>query len=456
MAAETPNRHYPVPDENAVPPESGTEAFLKLKAAAGLIDKDIKDLLDGLNGKAAKIHTHGMGEVEGLSGALGEKMPASRTFKLDDLTDVDGADAADTGYVLVKTVGGLWVAQAALSALGDHKHTIPQVDGLTEALASKQGTSGRGTANGYAPLDADGKVPTANLPLLTTTATVGAAIAGANGKSLPADGDRFAGILAGASTVFHTTWGNIKAALSSLFLLKSGDAISGPLRFGSGSLDLSGDVRAERADGTGAVFLGSGHYLYYNGSRFDLNEKLRVNGPIVSTSVVYAGDGTAFLNTDGNLNGAVWNAWGSPWAKDAIDARIEARAQAWANAVGSSKLAADRATSGGFVGGDVGQPYLMYDGWSIEVLVSDRNLMGKIAAKTNVDALGVYALAQYYTGGGDNLGPNQPINGSQLKYASARWGSGSTLPGTWNLHGHIKYSADAAEQSRVSLFTRKY
>nr|DAO38012.1 MAG TPA: hypothetical protein [Caudoviricetes sp.] len=300
--------------------------------------------------------------------------------------------------------------------------------------------------------DATGKVPPSQLPPQTTTATVGAALAGANGVQTPADGDRFAGILAGASTVFHTTWGNIKAALSSLFLLKSGDTLTGTLMFGKGRIQTDGDIYAARADGnTGVIFLNAAgnRYLYYNGTAYTLSvDSLQVGGTVSA--------GAAFLNTDGNLNGAVWNAWGTGWAKDAIGSQMETRGQAWAQHAINSCIQRDRVTSAGFVGGDVGQPYMMYDGWSIEVLVSDRNLMGKIAAKTHVDELGVYALAQYYTGGGDNLGPNQHINGSQLKYASAFWGTGSTLPGTWQLHGHIKRSTGGELASQVSLVVRKY
>lgn len=50
-----------------------------------------------------------------------------------------------------------------------------------------------------------------------TTANVGAAIAGANGKQTPADGDFFAGVEAGGSTMFKTTWANTKAALKVYF-----------------------------------------------------------------------------------------------------------------------------------------------------------------------------------------------------------------------------------------------
>lgn len=49
-----------------------------------------------------------------------------------------------------------------------------------------------------------------------TTKTVGAAMAGANGKQTPADGDFFGGVEAGGSTMFKTTWGNIKTAITAI------------------------------------------------------------------------------------------------------------------------------------------------------------------------------------------------------------------------------------------------
>lgn len=109
---------------------------------------------------------------------------------------------------------------------------------LTDYLRADQ----KNVADGVAPLGPDSKVPLANLPALTTTATVGAAVAGANGKTTPDDGDRFAGVLSGASTMFWTTWENIKAALDVLYyrkaavdtalagrVAKTGDAMSGSL-----------------------------------------------------------------------------------------------------------------------------------------------------------------------------------------------------------------------------------
>lgn len=57
----------------------------------------------------------------------------------------------------IKGVGGAMVYSAIAQA---------DVTGLVAALAAKQETSGKGVANGYAGLGADGKVPSAQLPLL--------------------------------------------------------------------------------------------------------------------------------------------------------------------------------------------------------------------------------------------------------------------------------------------------
>lgn len=98
------------------------------------------------------------------------------------------------------------------------------------------GAVDKGAAGGVAPLGADGKIASTYLPALTTTATVGAAMAGANGKATPDDGDFFGGVLAGASTMFKITWANIKAALAAIFVSKAGDTLTGSL----GGVSVSG------------------------------------------------------------------------------------------------------------------------------------------------------------------------------------------------------------------------
>lgn len=102
-------------------------------------------------------------------------------------------------------------AQAVQDAMQDASEAVDTK--LADYLRAEQ----KNVADGIAPLGPDSKVPLANLPALTTTATVGAAIAGANGLATPDDGDALAGTKSGTGTMFRWTWGNIKAALTALF-----------------------------------------------------------------------------------------------------------------------------------------------------------------------------------------------------------------------------------------------
>ncbi|WP_162244196.1 tail fiber protein [Rhizobium sp. Root1240] len=105
-----------------------------------MLDAILKSLLDAVNAKAAATHTHAISQVVGLAAELAAKMPASQTFKLDDLTDVSGADAASNNYILVKSALG-WIPSSALAALGTHGHLISEISGLVSALAAKADAS---------------------------------------------------------------------------------------------------------------------------------------------------------------------------------------------------------------------------------------------------------------------------------------------------------------------------
>lgn len=105
--------------------------------------------------------------------------------------------------VLDPVEGQPYFVEAYLSTDATDYDTKEQVNTKIDAAI----TSKLGQPNGVASLDSTGKVPSAQLPALTTTATVGAAMAGSNGKTTPADGDFFAGVEAGGSTMFKTTWG---------------------------------------------------------------------------------------------------------------------------------------------------------------------------------------------------------------------------------------------------------
>lgn len=73
--------------------------------------------------------------------------------------------AAGSSLGLVKTGGDVTIANGVITVNDDsHNHTIANVDGLQTALDGKLASTLKGAANGLAELDADGKVPAAQLP----------------------------------------------------------------------------------------------------------------------------------------------------------------------------------------------------------------------------------------------------------------------------------------------------
>lgn len=225
----------------------------------------------------------------------------------------------------------------------------------------------KGAAGGVATLDSGGKVPSTQLPALTTTATVGAAMAGANGKTTPDDGDFFGGVLAGGSTMFKTTWGNIKTAIKDYleplndarYLRLIGGVLSNGLqiiRSSAGFLALldirnsgAGDVALRMAGGGRDFSTGThievgqranGDLFLWGGAgkqiRMDTNGNVFADGGwIISSSnmrarggSVYAGDGDKRFTGD-CFDPSVWrDRWGvgDGWAWAGINAQIEARA----------------------------------------------------------------------------------------------------------------------------------
>ena len=195
-------------------------------------------------------------------------------------------------------------AQAMQDALQDASVAVDTK--LADYLRADQ----KNVGNGVAPLGADSKVPLANLPALTTTTTVGAAIAGANGLATPDDGDALAGTKSGTSTMFRWTWGNIKAALDVLFYRKAAvDAAVGGRVAKTGDT-MTGNLTIQKTFplieyGNG----GNRWWTYYDTGdsafKFSYNEAVRFQ-----------------VNSDGHI----WCA-----AFGSVHDRIEQRALAWAN-----------------------------------------------------------------------------------------------------------------------------
>lgn len=112
-------------------------------------------------------HSHAIADVSGLQGALDGKAASGHGHAIADVTNLqttlDGKAAASHTHAIADTTG----LQAALDgkAATAHSHAIADVTNLQTSLNGKQDTSAKGQANGYAGLGADGKVPSAQLPV---------------------------------------------------------------------------------------------------------------------------------------------------------------------------------------------------------------------------------------------------------------------------------------------------
>src|ERR1044071_9776523 len=70
-----------------------------------------------------------------------------------------------SGQLKPDSVGASQLQDGAVAAaVSDGSITQAKVQDLVSDLAATEKTTNKGTANGYAPLDATGKVPSANLP----------------------------------------------------------------------------------------------------------------------------------------------------------------------------------------------------------------------------------------------------------------------------------------------------
>ncbi|WP_421424143.1 hypothetical protein [Agrobacterium rosae] len=134
----TPNLNIPMPDPSA----DVDDEFYRLQQAWMLVDAALYQLILAVAGKSNTGHTHAIDQINGLVSALQNKMDASKTFKIGDLTDVVGAADAQLNYVLSKNIDGKFTFASALSLLGNHEHTIGQVQNLTEALNARLLKSG--------------------------------------------------------------------------------------------------------------------------------------------------------------------------------------------------------------------------------------------------------------------------------------------------------------------------
>lgn len=222
--ANTANYNWPLPSPSGLQ----MNEVAKIATSFSAIDTKIKSFETSFTN-----HKHKFADLEDKPTTLGgygitdgmtaEEVAQAIKKAVDDLVNGSGS-ALDTLKELADALGN---DPEFATTVGNALGVRVRVD-APSAFTAAQKAQGRanldalgfvdkGKADGVASLDSTGKVPTAQLPALTTTATVGAAMAGANGKAAPADGDFFAGVEAGGSTMFKTTWANIKATLKAYF-----------------------------------------------------------------------------------------------------------------------------------------------------------------------------------------------------------------------------------------------
>lgn len=314
--ANTANYNWPLPSPSGIQ----INEVAKIATSFTAIDAKIKAFETSFSN-----HKHKFAELEEKPTTLGgygitDGMTADEVAQaiktaVDDLINGSGS-ALDTLKELADALGN---DPEFATTVGNALGVRVRVDAAQSfSLAEKaQGRSNidalgmvdKGKADGVASLDSTGKVPAAQLPALTTTATVGAALAGANGKATPDDGDFFAGVLAGGSTPFKTTWGNIKTAITALVNAIVSGNMAGrayPRKVGGGVANFNWSGQGGQPTwvwgGSGADG-DAGNYFVWNPANFSVN---------------YANS----AGTAGNVGG---------WTAQAIINQIESRAAAFAD-----------------------------------------------------------------------------------------------------------------------------
>ncbi|ELT47712.1 hypothetical protein [Brucella intermedia] len=307
--ANTVNYNWPLPSPSGIQ----MNEVAKIATSFTAIDTKIKSFETSFSN-----HKHKFADLEDKPTTLGgygitdgmtaEEVAQAIKKAVDDLVNGSGS-ALDTLKELADALGN---DPEFATTVGNALGVRVRVDAAqTFTLAEKKrgrdnieavGIADKGKPDGVASLDSTGKVPTAQLPALTTTATVGAAMAGANGKATLDDGDFLGGVLAGGSTMFKITWANLKAAITSLV----NTIVSG---------NMAGRAYPRRTDGAPINFSWhdpGGQPTYMWGGSDGVNMNVYA---IAGLSVNYA-------NGAGNVGG---------WTAQAIINQIESRAAAFAD-----------------------------------------------------------------------------------------------------------------------------
>lgn len=244
-----------------------------------------------------------------IRGADAGKFPVLAADEWSPATIIDAANNMEIVKIVARAAAVLTVERAQEGTTAKAFPAGARIDvrmtaGAFAALADRDGLKEVAYTGSYNDL--------IDKPPGTTTTTVGAAIAGANGKTTPDDGDFFAGVAAGASTMFKTTWANIKAALDVLYYRKS--AVDTAL---GGKVSKTGDTL------TGDTLINKNYPTYrmlYPGVR-DIGVQVREDGRFAIWDFSAVGHRFSV-----GIDGSVWTA-----QLGDLNTRIEQRASDFAN-----------------------------------------------------------------------------------------------------------------------------
>jgi sporulation protein YlmC with PRC-barrel domain len=136
-----------------------------VNAAVGIADvTSLQDELDDKQDVLADVS-----DVPGLQTALNGKQDESEKGQASGYASLDGTGKVPSAQLPTVAIADVTDLQDQLDDKQDILAGVSDVPGLQTALDSKQDESEKGQANGYAGLDATGKVPAAQLPASATT-----------------------------------------------------------------------------------------------------------------------------------------------------------------------------------------------------------------------------------------------------------------------------------------------
>ncbi len=342
--ANTANYNWPLPSPSGIQ----MNEVAKIATSFTAIDTKIKAFetsfsnhkheFDDLEDKPTTLAGYGI-----TDGMTAEEVAQAIKKAVDDLVNGAGsaldtlkelADALGNDPEFATTVGNALGVRVRVDAaqtftLAEKKRGRDNIDAV--------GIADKGKPDGVASLDSTGKVPTAQLPALTTTETVGVALAQATSKNELVDEDTFALNENGGSTLRKTRWAVIKAAiktfLNDYFVQAASPKITAPItNFVNGAFNYLYWISPHVA-----FIKKRGGYHYY----WRVNDTGTDGGPN-SVDLMVLDDngilsvkaklvvGAAQYDENGNAWGGIWANWGKTNAFDAIGNRIEERAAAHA------------------------------------------------------------------------------------------------------------------------------